>query len=64
MKKSKWQIEEQENPEAKFTWIYRIINRKGDKEYLAGTAGRIEIGLVHEIVNALNEYSLCQGEGK
>lgn len=49
-----------------YTWVYAVDD--GDplarRKYLAGTAGRISMTTAPHIVAALNEFSLCVGEGK
>jgi hypothetical protein len=47
-------------PDDRYTWVYSI----GTGEYLAGTAGRIRVGLAESVCDALNEFSLCCGEGR
>lgn len=46
-----------------YTWIY-AENERGERKYLAGTAGRISITSASFICEALNEYELCVGESK
>ncbi len=55
-------LPEPQPPEALYTWIYRLIGKQ--REYIAGTAGRIRISDAGFVVDALNEYSLTIGEGK
>jgi hypothetical protein len=52
---------EEGKPTDMFTWIYRLDER-GEKQYLAGTAGRIRVAEAQLAVAALNEFSLCVGE--
>ncbi len=61
-------LPEPQPPEALYTWIYRVlgIDRKGveQRQYIAGTAGRIRLSDAGFVVDALNEYSLTIGEGR
>lgn len=56
-----WKSEEGK-PTDKFTWVYR--DTSDGRVYISGTAGRIRIEDAGSLVDALNEYSLCCGEGK
>lgn len=56
-----WKSEEGK-PTDKFTWVYR--DTPDGRAYIAGTAGRIRIEDAGPLTDALNEYSLCVGEGK
>ena len=46
-----------------FTWVY-TEDSEGNRKYLAGTAGRMLIPDATAVCAALNEYSLCTGEGR
>ncbi len=51
----------------KFAWIYRVLRViKGaeQREYLAGTAGRIHVCHAQSVADAMNEWSLTTGEGR
>lgn len=47
-----WQMEEGRSKDL-FKWIFRILP-DGQRQYLAGTSGRIEIALAKEILPLLN----------
>lgn len=53
---------ESAKPDDKFTFVY--CERDGQRDYVAGSAGRIRIADARFMVDAMNEYSLCIGEGK
>ena len=55
--------------EDRYTWIYCVDTDERNQAastavYLVGTAGRVRIRLAHLVCDALNEFSLCCGEGR
>ncbi len=56
-----WQAEQGKSTD-KFTWVYRETTN--GRVYIAGTAGRVRIEDAGPLVDALNEYQLCIGEGR
>lgn len=48
------------NTDDKYTWVY--CEDGENREYIAGSAGRIKISDARMLADALNEYSLCAGE--